>query len=201
MPLGPGRSLFDDARDDTKAFDPEALARLDHLIAALEVAGDLRGAGAPGRAGVSASGDGVAAAGLLPGGGGPAAEFDPTIGKLALAYAAHLLDHVNPETGLALREDPALAWVTLAGEISLFDLIEHPESLPASVRRRAARPCRQGPRRARRPSALGMGRVRALAGRWPTTCGAASSASRSPGSRTGGARTSSTTPRPHRGWT
>ena len=38
-PLGPDRSLIDDTRDDTKEFDPNALERLDHLIAALEVAG------------------------------------------------------------------------------------------------------------------------------------------------------------------
>ena len=38
-PLGPDRSLFDDTRDDTKAFDPIALARLDHLIAALKARG------------------------------------------------------------------------------------------------------------------------------------------------------------------
>jgi hypothetical protein len=37
---------------------------------------------------------------------------------------------VNPETGLALRDDPVLAWVTLAGEISMFDLIENPGALP-----------------------------------------------------------------------
>ena len=43
-PLGPGLSLFDDGRDDTRALDPTALARLDHLIAALKAAGDLRGA-------------------------------------------------------------------------------------------------------------------------------------------------------------
>jgi hypothetical protein len=129
IPLGPGRSLFDDTRDDTKAFDPEVLARLDHLIAALEsrgihVALELQS----GRR--FRSEDGVAAPGLLPAGGGPAAEFDPTIGKLALAAARALLDHVNAETGLPLREDPALAWVTLAGEVSLFDQIDRPESLP-----------------------------------------------------------------------
>ena len=39
---------------------------------------------------------------------------------------------MNPETGLSLREDPALAWVTLAGEISLFDQIDRADSLPAS---------------------------------------------------------------------
>ncbi len=69
--------------------------------------------------------------------------IDPTIGKLAQAAARALLDHVNPETGLALREDPALAWVTLAGEISLFDQIDRPDSLPPAyarvLRERAAR--------------------------------------------------------------
>jgi hypothetical protein len=134
MPLGPGRSLLDDARDDTKAIDPEALARLDHLIAALKsrgiyVAIELQTARR------FRSGDGVASPGLLPDGGGPAAMFDPTISKLALAAARTLLDHVNPETGLALREDPALAWVTLAGEMSLFDQIDRADSLPASYQK------------------------------------------------------------------
>ena len=36
---GPNRSLFDDTRDDTKEFDPVALERLDHLIAALKKRG------------------------------------------------------------------------------------------------------------------------------------------------------------------
>ena len=131
MPLGPGRSLFDDARDDTKALDPESLARLDHLIAALKsrgiyVALELQTARR------FRSGDGVTTPGLLPDGGGPAAMIDPAIGNLAMAAAHALLDRVNPETGLALREDPVLAWVTLAGEISLFDQLDRPDSLPSS---------------------------------------------------------------------
>jgi hypothetical protein len=68
---------------------------------------------------------------LLPSGGGPAALFDPTLRKLQLAAAQGLLGHVNAETALALREDPALAWVALAGETSLFNLIDNPNSLPA----------------------------------------------------------------------
>ncbi len=129
LPLGPGNSLFDDTRDDTKAFDPDALARLDHLIAALKARGiyvalELQGARR------FRGEDGVTAPGLLPAGGGPAAEIDPTIGKLALATARALLEHVNPETGLSLREDPVLAWVTLAGEMSLFDQLDRPDSLP-----------------------------------------------------------------------
>ena len=128
--LGPDRSLFDDTRDDTKAFDPLALAKLDHLIAALKqrgihVALELQSNRR------FRDDDGVALAGLLPAGGGPAALFDPTITKLALQSARRLLTRTNSETGLALGSDPALAWVTLLGEVSLFDLIDHPgEALP-----------------------------------------------------------------------
>ena len=68
--------------------------------------------------------------GLLPSGGGPAAIFDARIGQLTLATSMALLGHRNPETELLLREDPALAWVTLAGETSMFDLLEHPGALP-----------------------------------------------------------------------
>jgi len=129
-PLGPDRSLFDDAADDTKEFDPVALERLDHLVAALKrrgiyVALELLG----GRR--FRSGDGVRSAGLLAAGGGPAAVVDPTIGKLNTDASLALLGRTNAETGKPWREDPALAWVTLAGEVSLFDLIDRPEGLPA----------------------------------------------------------------------
>lgn len=128
-PLGPELSLYDDNRDDTRAFDPEALARLDHLIATLKERGiyvslELLSARK------FRSKDGVENPGALPPGGGPAAEFDPKIRELTLQSARALLEHVNPETGLALRDDPALAWVTLAGEVSLFDQTDRPESLP-----------------------------------------------------------------------
>jgi hypothetical protein len=126
MPIGPDRSLFDDTRDDTKAFDPLSLEKLDHLIAALksrgihvalEIQGDRR----------FRDGDGVPLAGLLPPGGGPAALFDPRITKLGLQSARDLLGRVNSETKLALRDDPVLAWVTLLGEVSLFDLVDRPD--------------------------------------------------------------------------
>ena len=122
--VGPDRSLFDDSRDDTKAFDPEALKRLDHLIAALKARGihvalELQSQRR------FRDDDGVLLPGLLPPGGGPAALFDPVLTKLSLATARGLLGHVNGETGLALKDDPALAWVTLLGEVSLFDLIDH----------------------------------------------------------------------------
>lgn len=129
-PLGPNRSLIDDVSDDTQEFDPVALERLDHLVAALQkrgiyVAVELLGARR------FRPDDGVKSAGLLAPGGGPAAVVDPTIGKLNVESSLALLGRTNPLTGKALRDDPALAWVTLAGEVSLFDLIDRPDGLPA----------------------------------------------------------------------
>ncbi len=56
--------------------------------------------------------------------------IDPTITKLETDALKALLTHVNPETKLAYKDDPALAWVTLAGEVSLFNVIDDPSSLP-----------------------------------------------------------------------
>lgn len=128
-PLGPGRSLYDDSLDDTLSLDPDALARFDHLFAALKARGIYvalellsvrrfrEGDAVPGWIG-------------LPAGGGSAAGFDPTIRALAVKAAESLLAHVNPETRLPLRDDPALAWVTIAGELSVFDRIDAAEPLP-----------------------------------------------------------------------
>ena len=143
VPLGPGRSLFDDTRDDTKALDPEALARLDHLIAGLKkrgtyVAIELMSARR------FRPGDDVPAAGKLPPGGGPAGAFDPRIRARAVEAAEALLNHVNPETGLALREDPVLAWLTLAGELSPFDFHEDPNALAPDLDPELKLPPRKG---------------------------------------------------------
>jgi len=128
-PLGPDRSLFDDARDDTKEFDPIALERLDHLIAALESRGIYVALELLGGRRYRAD-DEVKSAGRLPAGGGPASVLDPTLGKLNADASVALLDRPNGETGRPLRDDPGLAWMTLAGEVSLFDLIDRPDALP-----------------------------------------------------------------------
>jgi hypothetical protein len=128
--LGPSLSLFDDTRDDTKALDLLSLAKLDHLIAALKARGIYVAIELQSKRQFR-SDDGVSVPGLLPPGGGPAAQFDPTLSQLELEAARALLDHVNLETGLALRDDPVLAWVTLAGEVSLFNLLDEPDALPA----------------------------------------------------------------------
>jgi hypothetical protein len=129
---GPGQSLIDDNRDDTLSMDTIALARLEHLIAALKKRGiylaiELHSSRR------FREGDGLGRLGVLPPGGGPAAAFDPEISKRVREMARALLDHMNPETGLALKNDPALAWVTIAGELSLFDLIDDPGQLNAGA--------------------------------------------------------------------
>jgi hypothetical protein len=121
VPLGPGRSLIDDSRDDTRGLDAEALARFEHLVAALKERG-IRIALELQTLRRFREGDGLKEWADLGPGGGPAAAFDPDIRARALEFAGELLGHVNPETKLPLREDAVLAWVTLAGEISLFDL-------------------------------------------------------------------------------
>jgi len=126
-PLGPGRSLFDDVRDDTKALDPEALAKLDHLVAALKARGIYLAIELQGARRFRDGDDSIAGARMLPPGGGPAAAFDPAVREAARVAAEQLLTHVNPETGKALRDEPALAWITLAGELSLFDLVDAAE--------------------------------------------------------------------------
>ncbi len=128
VPLGAGRSLFDDSRDDTAALDPIALAKFDHLIALLKQKGiyvslELTSARK------YRKGDGIASVRSLPSGGGPAAAFDPELKEKMLKAAELLLGHVNPETGEALRDDPILAMITLVGELSLFDLTDNPRLL------------------------------------------------------------------------
>jgi hypothetical protein len=128
-PLGPGVSLFDDARDDTRTLDPEALGRFDGLVAALRRRGIHIALELNAQRRFRA-GDGLAEPRALPPGGGPASAFDPTIRARIAEAGRLLLDHVNPATGIALKADPVLAWVTLAGECSLFDLIDDPNALP-----------------------------------------------------------------------
>src|SRR6185437_2713884 len=75
-------------------------------------------------------GDKIAGSGGLPPGSGPAAAFDPKVRAAIAQTARMLLDHVNPETGLALKDDPVLAWVALSGEQTLFNLLDDPDALP-----------------------------------------------------------------------
>ena len=120
-PLGPARSLFDDTREDTAALDPDSLARLDHLIAAaaargIYVAIEFQGARRY-RDGDTTIPDGR----KLPPGAGPVAAFDPKVRAATLTAIDQFLNHKSAETGRLIRDEPSLAWFTLAGELSLFD--------------------------------------------------------------------------------
>jgi hypothetical protein len=129
--FGPGRSLLDDTADDSSTLDPDALARFDHTVAAFEKRGIFLALElASGRR--FRSGDGVPEGASLPQGGGPATAFDSAVGDVLIRFARALLEHVNPETGRALKDDPALAWVTIACEQSLFNLLDDPRALSES---------------------------------------------------------------------
>ena len=190
-PLGPDRSLFDDTRDDTKAFDPIALAKLDHLIAALKARGiyvalelqsvrRFRDGGRRGR---------LRPAPRRAAGRRPSSTRRSTSSALEAAEA--LLGHVNPETGLALRDDPVLAWVTLAGEISLFDLIDDPDALARRPTPPSCKALAQKSTARRGPAVLAGARVGALEGAGRRAPQGRRCRCRSPASRTGGASPSS----------
>ncbi len=129
-PLGPGGSLIDDAQDDTSTLDPLSVDDFDYFVDALKSRGIYLCIELQGQARFR-SGDGVVDGRVLPPGGGPAAAFDPQIRERARRIATELLTHQNPKTGLALKDDPVLAWITLVGECSLFDLNDSPGILPA----------------------------------------------------------------------
>jgi hypothetical protein len=129
--FGPNRALFDDSRDDTRVLDDEALGRFDHLVAALKKRGiyislELQAAR------VFRDGDGLESPAAFPAGGGPSLAFSQRMKEAALETAKQFLSHVNPETKLALKDDPVLAWVVISGEQSLFNLLDDRDSLPAA---------------------------------------------------------------------
>jgi hypothetical protein len=128
--FGPGVSLYDDSRDDTSKFDPTAMERFDRVRLALA------------RRGISYSfelisgrlfrpQDGLARG--LPAGGGPAVGFDPAVRSKVISSGEMLLDHRSGAGAEAVKDDPALAWIAITGEQSLFDLLEGPGGLPAAL--------------------------------------------------------------------
>jgi hypothetical protein len=107
--------------DDTLHFDPLQVRRLDYLIYRLKAHGiycDLNlHVGRTFR-----SGDGVADYDLFPplSYDKPATQFDSVMITRQQEYAADLLNHTNPYTGLRLADDPALAFVELSNEDSMM---------------------------------------------------------------------------------
>lgn len=104
---------------DTRRLDPASMDRLDYLIHCLK------------REGIYVyldmltyrrfrSGDGVPAAERLGDAARPYANFDRRLIDLQKEFSAQLWTHVNPHTGLAYKDDPAIALAEIANENEIF---------------------------------------------------------------------------------
>ncbi len=107
------------AHNGTRRLDPAMVDRLDYLIAQLKANGiyvyfDLLSTRT-----FDAS-DGVASAAKLDLGGKPYTNFDAHLIALQKEFARQFLSHRNPYTGLAYKDDPAVAMIALVNENDLF---------------------------------------------------------------------------------
>ncbi len=112
-------TLIAAGRDDTRALDPQALERLDCFVAELK----KRGIYSDLNLNVYRTykpGDGVRDCEAL-GIGKGATYFDERLIELQREYARQLLTHTNTFTGLAYREEPAVAVVEFVNENSLVE--------------------------------------------------------------------------------
>ena len=106
-------------KDHTRAFDPESIDRLDYLIYCLKQEGiyiylDLL------TYRQFRPGDGVDAVDALPQAAKPYTYFDPRLIELQKEFARDLWTHINPYTGLAYCDDPAIALCEIKNESDLF---------------------------------------------------------------------------------
>ncbi len=110
---------FDKEKDNTLEFDPESLDRFDYLIYCLK------------REGIYIyldqlvhrkfkRGDGVDAYEQLDYAAKPYTNFDPRLIELQKKYSYDLWTHVNPYTGIAYKDDPAIVLMEFANENDLF---------------------------------------------------------------------------------
>jgi hypothetical protein len=108
---------------DSVTFDPESMDRLDYLVYCLKKEGiyicmdfncyhRFR------------SGDGIEQAMQIGEGGKPILFFNEKFIQTQRTYQKNFLEHVNPYTGLAYKDEPAIAVAQLISEGSLFNTIE-----------------------------------------------------------------------------
>ena len=112
------RGIVDASKNDSRSFDLQQLDRLDFLFSELK----KRGIYADLNLNVGRSykaGDGVQDFDKIQWGKGLTL-FDPRLIELEKEYARQLLTHVNPYTGLAYRDDPAIAIVEILNENGLY---------------------------------------------------------------------------------
>ncbi len=112
-------SLFDPQADNTQTFLPDTLDKLDYLISALKKNGIYVypdwSVGRKFRAG-----DQVPGFQDLEEGAKTVIHFSKRVIELNKKYAKMLLTHVNPYTGLALKDDPVYVGNEIVNESSIF---------------------------------------------------------------------------------
>lgn len=112
------KSIFDPKSDKTDTLDPDKMDRLDFLVAELKKRGIYSNLNLLTKRRYLA-GDGVADADKLPQGGKAASMFNRRLIELQKDYARLLLTHVNPYTGIAYKDEPAVAMLEIVNESSL----------------------------------------------------------------------------------
>jgi hypothetical protein len=118
LDLAAPRGIIDATRNDSRAFDPQQLDRLDFLVSELKKHGiymDLNlNVGRSYKAG-----DGVADFDKIQWGKGLTL-YDPKLIELEKEYAKQLLTHLNPYTKTEYRNEPAIAIVEMLNENGLY---------------------------------------------------------------------------------
>ncbi len=114
-------NLFDESYGDTQHFDEDALDRFDYFIYCLKEQGIYTYLDQLVHRQFT-TGDGVVNAGELPAAAKPYTIFDPTLIALQKQFSHDLWTHVNPYTGLAYKDDPAVALMDFTNE---NDIISH----------------------------------------------------------------------------
>lgn len=106
-------------RDNSLSFDPRSMDRLDYLIHCLKQEGIYIYLDQLSHRSFK-TGDGVDNPFGLPIAGAPYSNFDPRLIELQMKFSHDLWNHVNPYTGLAYKDDPAIALTEVANENDLF---------------------------------------------------------------------------------
>lgn len=112
-------NFFGKNAQGTRQLDPEAMDRFDYLVYCLK------------REGIYVyldqlvhrkftQADGVDAADQLENAAKPYSNFDPKLIELQREFSRMLFEHVNPYTGLAYKDDPAIVLMEFANENDLF---------------------------------------------------------------------------------
>ena len=114
-------SIFDIKSDKTDRLDPAKLDRLDFLVAECKKRGVYIDLNLLTKRRYTAA-DGVHDVDRLPQGGKAVSMFDPRMIELQKDYDRLILNHVNPYTGLAYKDDPAIAMLEIVNETSLTNL-------------------------------------------------------------------------------